>query len=173
MGDEELDIVNEPRITAYFSLGSKLIYTSYDVSCETGSSYIHPCLDKGDMIFLFDANWGTETKTMPNGDTIFGAGGYHHTLTDTDKPDNAWKDNNYHLNTGTYYTIKKIYKADPTNITFTKMEDRYRIVVDSGINWDADNTTDPDASACLLAFVFHLHCRCPCELAPAHRYIYS
>jgi len=142
--DEELDIVNEPRITAYFSLGSKLIYTSYDVSCETGSSYIHPCLDKGDMIFLFDANWGTETKTMPNGDTIFGAGGYHHTLTDTDKPDNAWKDNNYHLNTGTYYTIKKIYKADPTNITFTKMEDRYRIVVDSGINWDADNTTDPD-----------------------------
>ncbi len=70
----ELDIVNEPRITAYFSVGSKLMYTSYDVSCETGSSYIQPCLDKEDMIFLFDADWGTTPETMPNGDTIFGAG---------------------------------------------------------------------------------------------------
>ena len=142
--DMELDVVGEPRVTATFTQGSKVIYTSYDTACETASSFIHPCLDKGDMIFLFDANWGRLSSSEANGDTIFGSGGYHTVLTDVDKANNAWKYNNYETFTNTYYTIDKIYKEDPTAKTFSVAEDRFRIVVDKGVNWGATNYTDPD-----------------------------
>ena len=89
--DGDLDVVGEPRVTATFKQGSRTVYTSYDVACETASSYIHPCLDKGDMIFLFDANWGRGSATQTNGDTIFGSGEYDNVLTDENKAQNAWK----------------------------------------------------------------------------------
>ena len=142
--DHDLDVVGEPRVTATFSQGSKVIYTSYDTACESASSFIHPCLDKGDMIFLFDANWGRLSSSEANGDTIFGNGGEHKVLTDFDVSNNAWKFNNYESFTNTYYTIDKIYKEDPTAKTFSVAEDRFRIVVDKGINWGATNYTDPD-----------------------------
>merc|ERR1712070_872225 len=62
---------------------------------------------------------------------------------DKEKHLNAWKYNNYADFTGVYYTVKKIWKEDPTATTL-KMEDRYRVVVDKGINWKANNATDPD-----------------------------
>merc|ERR1719502_800049 len=142
--DHILDVVGEPRVTATFTQGSKTIYTSYDTACESASSYIHPCLDKGDMIFLFDANWGRLSGTEANGDVIFGNGGAHLALSDIDKANNAWKYNNWETYTNTYYTIQKIYKEDPTASTFATGEDRFRIVVDKGINWGATNYTDPD-----------------------------
>jgi len=142
--DHDLDVVGEPRVTATFSQGSKVIYTSYDTACESASSFIHPCLDKGDMIFLFDSNWGRISSSEANNDTIFGSGGYHTVLTDVNKANNAWKYNNYETFTNTYYTITKIYKEDPTANTFSVGEDRFRIVVDKGINWGATNYTDPD-----------------------------
>merc|ERR1712167_278064 len=40
---------------------------------------------------------------------------------------------------GNIYTIKKIYKEDPTETTFYN-EDRYRIVVDKNIPFAADHT---------------------------------
>merc|ERR1719181_546328 len=99
---------------------------------------IHPCLEKGDMIFLFDANWGRLQGTEANGDTIFGGGGEHKVTQDqyyaVSGARNEWWQNNYETYTNTYYTITKIYKEDPTAMTFSQAEDRYRIVVDKGIN---------------------------------------
>jgi hypothetical protein len=145
-GDEMLEVFgpSEPRVTARFSRGSNLVYTSYDVSCETGDAEIHPCLDKGDMIYLFDANWGRRPSNTSA--FIFGGGDYMTSKFDLDKPLNWWKYNNYNPNTGQPYVIKKIYKAKTTATTYA-VEDRYRIVLDKAVNWGTYNTTqgeDPD-----------------------------
>merc|ERR1711998_436486 len=52
---------------------------SFDVSCETGLSFVEPCLQKGDMIFITDANWGKSeqivTQTSAEGKRFFGGTG--------------------------------------------------------------------------------------------------
>lgn len=148
-GDEELEVygTSEPRVVATFERGSNYIYTSHDVGCETADAKIHPCLDKGDMIYLFDANWGRSSYKESDNSKSFGAGDAMYAKNDLRKTHNWYKYNNYNPNTGIPYTIKKIYKAKPTPTTFTKVEDRYRIIVDKGINWGNENTTqaeDPD-----------------------------
>ena len=151
-GDEVLDVMSdyEPRVTARFSRGSNLIYTSYDTSCETAQRFIQPCLDKGDMLFLFDLNWGrtafSNDTDGTSGTHYFGTGGYHKWKSDSGKSKNPYHYNNYALNTGQLYTVKKVYREKPTASSH-KLEDRYRIIVDKNLNWGDENTTaayDPD-----------------------------
>ena len=145
----------EPRVTARFTRGSNLIYTSHDAACETASNVINPCLDKGDMIFLFDANWGrTYNRTDDTGAqnfTVFGGKDFQGTVNAASgKMGEFYDDRNYNTNTGVPYTIKKIYKSKVTATTLghrLNLEDRYRIEVDKGINWGNALTMrgfDPD-----------------------------
>ena len=39
--DGDLNVTGEPRVTATFTQGSRTVYTSYDVACETAGNYIH------------------------------------------------------------------------------------------------------------------------------------
>jgi hypothetical protein len=151
-GDQVLDVMSdyEPRVTARFSRGSNLIYTSYDTACETASRFIQPCLDKGDMLFLFDLNWGRSAKSNATdgatGTSYFGTGGYHKWKSDSGKSKNPYHYNNYALNTGQMYTVKKVYRDKSTALSH-KLEDRYRILLDKNLNWGDENTTaayDPD-----------------------------
>lgn len=154
-GDEVLDLMSrdEPRVTARFSRGSNVIYTSYDTGCETADQLIQPCLEKGDLLFLFDLNWGRSALTNTTDGSYatsvtrhFGTGGYHKWKNDPGKSKNPYHYNNYALNTGQMYTIKKIYREKST-ATSNKLEDRYRVLVDKNINWGDENTTgayDPD-----------------------------
>jgi hypothetical protein len=111
---------NESRVYARFEKYSSLIYTSVDVSCETGNKTVEPCLERGDKLFVFDAHWGSKA---PVGSTA---------ASSTVNP-----------NTGDMYSITKIYKAEETTST-SNVEDRYRIVLDASINWDGSALADPD-----------------------------
>lgn len=141
----------EPRVTARFTRGSKLIYTSHDTACETASNLINPCLDKGDMIFLFDANWGTSSPSSKSNFTLWGGAGYHQTKTENSGSGTFFADRNYNVNTGVPYTINKIYKTKASDATYgrsdLRLEDRYRIQLDKSINWGNEETMeglDPD-----------------------------
>jgi hypothetical protein len=146
----------EPRVTARFTRGSNLIYTSHDAACETASNIINPCLDKGDMIFLFDANWGRTHNTSVSdygakqrNYTMFGGKDFYTHRTASNGDGSFYADRNYNTNTGVPYTIKKIYKSKVTATTnmYKGPEDRYRIEVDKGINWGNALTMggyDPD-----------------------------
>jgi hypothetical protein len=155
-GNKELDITQqtEPRVTARFTRGSNVIYTSYDTSCETSGGVIEPCLDKGDLVFLFDLNWGRRAhqnstagqRVNKYGTDYFGTKGFHKWKSDTGKSKNPYHYNNYYSNTGQMYTVKKIYRHKVTATTY-KLEDRYRIVMDKNLNWGDENITagsDPD-----------------------------
>ena len=149
-GNQQLDVMEstEPRVTARFTRGSNVIYTSYDTACETANSRIEPCLEKGDMVFLFDLNWGRRAhqNSSVSETPYFGAKGYHKWKSDTGKSKNAYHYNNYNLNTGQLYTVKKIYRHKAT-ATSEKLEDRFRIAMDKNLNWGDENTTagyDPD-----------------------------
>ena len=148
-GDKTLDVMSqyEPRVTARFRRGSNVIYTSYDTSCETAHASIQPCLDKGDLIFLFDLNWGRSAMSSSgNGTRSFGIAGYHKWKNDHGKSKNPYHYNNYALNTGQMYTVKKIYREKLT-ASSRKLEDRFRITLDKNMNWGDENTTaayDPD-----------------------------
>lgn len=101
-------------VTAYFTKGETVIYTSRDASCY--HSNLYTCLEKGDLVFLFDANW----PTVVNFDNDFGKSTSGKTAAE---------------NSGNLYKVVKISVEDPTSTTFFT-EDRYRIVVDKVINWD-------------------------------------
>merc|ERR1719502_2599213 len=127
---------NESRVYARFAQYSSLVYTNVDVSCETGNATIEPCLERGDKLFVFDAAWGTEAPV--------GSSGFSGSV---------------ESNTGDMFTITKIWveeessstsfpydadpDADPTTET-TNFEDRFRIMLDAGINWEPTDGTDPD-----------------------------
>jgi len=106
---------DQPPITAYFTEGTNVIYTSKDTACET-SSGIEPCLDKGDLIFVIDSSY-LSNKQDPTVATDAATG-----LT---APSSS-------VDTGGLYEIKKIYVADPTSNTATT-EDRFRIVTDKSL----------------------------------------
>merc|ERR1711988_1523656 len=106
--------MTETAVTAYFEQFSSTLYMSYDASCETGRSNIEPCLQKGDLIFITDANWGTSEQLMTKaGSTRFfgGSGG------------GGWSSG--YADTTDLYTITKIWKAEETSKT-SSFEDKFR-----------------------------------------------
>merc|ERR1711988_306880 len=122
-------VTSQPPVTAYFTQYSNVMYTSYDVACETADSAVEPCLDKGDMLFVVDtANlYVSQNVSTPSNYVSFPA---------------AVADS------GDLYTISKIYKADPTSTTFvpTGVEDRFRIVLDKNIPFAGTVTTTSTVS---------------------------
>merc|ERR1711998_202762 len=52
----------QPPVTAYFEQYSNIMYTSYDVACETAISIVEPCLDKGDPTDTTYTNLGHEDR---------------------------------------------------------------------------------------------------------------
>ena len=48
----------ETAAVAWFKQFENTLYLSMDASCESGGSSVEPCLQKGDLIFIADANWG-------------------------------------------------------------------------------------------------------------------
>jgi len=122
-------ITAQPPVTAYFTQYSNVMYTSYDVACETASSFVEPCLDKGDMLFVVDTkNLVLSQNVSYVGNTIALATGA--------------------ADSGDLYTISKIYKEDPTASTFTSLghEDRFRIVLDKNIPFAGTTTTTSTVS---------------------------
>jgi len=118
----------DPRITAYFSQYSNILYTSYDTACETAFANVEPCLDKGDMLFIIDSRY------LINGYNPKGAAA-----------DGTDYDDGNGISTATYesgnlYTIMKIYKEDPTATSYVR-EDRYRIVLDKHIPFAGDTVS--------------------------------
>merc|ERR1712054_452991 len=60
--------MTEMAVTAYFTQFSNTLYMSWDASCETGRPEIEPCLQKGDYIFITDANWGKSEQIVDKAD---------------------------------------------------------------------------------------------------------
>jgi hypothetical protein len=126
----------DERVTAYFTKASNILYTSYDAACETAFFAVEPCLDKGDMLFIIDSTYMTEyydpsvagdsKAKYPNGGAV--------TVTEAGAQAHATYES------GNLYTIKKIYKEDPTATTWTR-EDRFRIVLDKNIPFDGTGET--------------------------------
>merc|ERR1711968_108225 len=133
----------ETAAVAWFKQFENTLYLSMDASCESGGSSVEPCLQKGDLIFIADANWGqtqitTSTSVRGSAGTkdFFGGGtvqSYAAGFADT----------------ADLYTITKIWKAEETVSTdytpqIAAMEDKFRITVDKSINWDGSIYADPD-----------------------------
>merc|ERR1712072_181149 len=121
----------DERVTAYFSKASNILYTSYDTACETAYFAVEPCLDKGDMLFIIDSYYmagrydpgdTTAVAKSPDGVSLT-------SLVGADPP-------TANFESGNLYTIKKIYKEDPTALTWDR-EDRFRIVLDKNIPFEA------------------------------------
>ena len=124
-------ITAQPPVTAYFTQYSNVMYTSYDVACETASSIVEPCLDKGDMLFVVDTKnliYSQNVSATASGTMLALATGA--------------------ADSGDLYTISKIYKEDPTATTFTQTghEDRFRIVLDKNIPFAGTTTTTSTVS---------------------------
>jgi len=128
-------VTAQPPVTAYFTQYSNVMYTSYDVACETASSLVEPCLDKGDMLFVVD----TKTLIYSQNVSVINAASTTETLIAlaTGAADS-----------GDLYTISKIYKEDPTATTFTATghEDRFRIVLDKNIPFAGTTTATSTVS---------------------------
>jgi len=136
----------ETAAVAYFEQFTNTLYMSFDASCETGGGAmkgkVEPCLQKGDLIFVADANWGKTAATLSDGaadavdaDNKFFGGG------DVSNYRNGFAD------TADLYTITKIWTAQMTATTSSWKEDRYRITVDKNINWDGSTLASPDGSS--------------------------
>merc|ERR1711988_2028109 len=134
-GIGELDGKNhwqdDELVTAFFDEYTNVLYTSYDTACETAFHAVEPCLDKGDMLFVIDSNYYAGefhkgTVQRPDGVKLLSSTAPTYGSPATHE-------------SGNIYTIKKIYKEDPTEQTFDT-EDRYRIVVDKNIPFSGLNT---------------------------------
>merc|ERR1712100_789539 len=123
-------VTTQPPVTAWFEQYSNVMYTSYDVACETADSAVEPCLDQGDMLFVVN------TRNLLASQNVSYAGNSV-ALIDTSAKDS-----------GDLYTISKIYKEDPTATTFiaTGHEDRFRIVLDKNIPFAGTVTTTSTTS---------------------------
>merc|ERR1711998_328116 len=120
----------ELAAVAHFQQFSDTLYMSIDVSCETGLASVEPCLTKGDLIFITDANWGTaEQEVLKTESTRFfggsGAGSFSSGYADTSD----------------LYTVTKIWKAEETAASAD--------FVDQSINWDGSVVADPDGDTVL------------------------
>merc|ERR1712005_91434 len=127
----------QPPVTAYFEQYSNVMYTSYDVACETAISIVEPCLDQGDMLFVVD------TKNLVLSQNVSYASNVFASATNV-------------ADSGDLYTISKIYKEDPTTSTFslTGHEDRFRIVLDKNIPFAGTTTSTSTAKATTTAGSF-------------------
>ena len=100
---------------------------------------VEPCLQKGDLIFIADANWGQAAATLDRDGTT----------NNEDKDFFGGKTvNNFNdgfADTADLYTITKIWTDKRTEDT-SYYEDRYRITVDKNINW-AGSAGDPDGNS--------------------------
>jgi len=121
----------DERVTAYFSKASNILYTSYDTACETAYFAVEPCLDKGDMLFIIDSYYmagrydpGDRSAVAKSPDGVLLT-----SLKSADPP-------TANFESGNLYTIKKIYKEDPTALTWDR-EDRFRIILDKNIPFEA------------------------------------
>merc|ERR1711934_77105 len=121
----------DERVTAYFSKAFNILYTSYDTACETAYFAVEPCLDKGDMLFIIDSYYmagrydpGDTSAVAKSPDGVL--------LTNLDGADPPTAN----FESGNLYTIKKIYKEDPTALTWGR-EDRFRIILDKNIPFEA------------------------------------
>merc|ERR1711998_806566 len=90
----------ETAVTAYFTQFTSTLYMSFDVSCETGLSSVEPCLQKGDLIFITDANWGKSEQIVTKAGGIAFFGGADPV---------GWVSG--YADTTDLYTITKIWKA--------------------------------------------------------------
>jgi len=128
----DMDAVKfDPRVTAWFNAYSNVLYTSYDTACETAGIRIEPCLDKGDMLFVIDSKYVKKFAAAAPFDPTNAA-----VEVTTRQAD---------LNTvesGNLYTITKIYKEDPTSLTFLEREDRFRIVLDKNLPFSGTELSD-------------------------------
>jgi hypothetical protein len=136
----------ETAAVAYFEQFTNTLYMSFDASCETGGGAmkgkVEPCLQKGDLIFVADANWGQASATLSRDDTAGNA-------EDKDFFGGATVNlfNDGFADTADLYTITKIWTAQMTATTSSWKEDRYRITVDKNINWDGSTLASPDGSS--------------------------
>jgi hypothetical protein len=123
-------VTSQPPVTAWFEQYSNVMYTSYDVACETADSAVEPCLDQGDMLFVVDTKNLVLSQNVSYASNTF------------DSADNV-------ADSGDLYTISKIYKEDPTTSTFslTGHEDRFRIVLDKNIPFAGTTTSTSTATA--------------------------
>jgi hypothetical protein len=142
-------LLSEHRVFAKFTKGSKTVYTNFDTSCETTtatySSYddplstnnaagqVSPCLQKGDLVFLFDLNSGNSADATADGYLDAYAG------SQTDPA-------NVGAGTGNLYKITKIFKAEEGPLTWANndgiSEDKYRFTVDKSLTWTSTTATD-------------------------------
>merc|ERR1719181_469296 len=65
----------ETAAVAYFTQFTNTLYMSFDASCETGLSSAEPCLQKGDLIFITDANWGKAEQIIEKSGSVRFFGG--------------------------------------------------------------------------------------------------
>jgi len=145
--------VTETAATARFDQFSNTLYMSIDVACETQTNNIEPCLEKGDLIFITDANWGQDLNTQQN-KAFFGAD----TVVDFAAG---------YADTTDLYTITKIWTAEETADTAVmctaakssewsctvgdlysgSYENKFRITVDKSINWDGSTLANPSTDS--------------------------
>ena len=116
----------DPRVTAYFTAASNVLYTSVDTACESADKVIEPCLKRGDMIFVIDSNYLTSSY-----DPSYNNGTTHP----------ATYGSNATYESGNLYKIERIYTAAPTASTFS-IENRHRIVLDKNIPFSGMHTTN-------------------------------
>jgi len=83
------------EVTAYVEEYANVLYTDYDVSCETAPDSVQPCLDKGDLIFVVDTFYYQNDTRTGRGTT----GGYQLPTYDT-------------YESGNLYEIKKMSRDD-------------------------------------------------------------
>jgi len=148
---------SEHRVFAHFTQGEKVVYTNFDTSCETtaltyaayadphgqnlpihggsptAAGYVRPCLEKGNWVFLFQLNVGTNSGTVAHefldgGNGVTAASSTHAAKT----------------NTGNLYQITKIFKAEEDSATWGDggtpglTENKYRFTVDKSLSWDSN-----------------------------------
>jgi hypothetical protein len=116
----------EPRVTAFFTSASNVLFTSFDTSCVSAPAFITPCLQIGDKLFIVNSNYLTKSYD-PSFDSGAAEPAVYGSTTDYES--------------GNLYTITKIYSAPPTATTFER-EDRFRIVVDKNIPFAGTSTTE-------------------------------
>ena len=114
--DAEYEGPNTP-ITSYFAKGSKTVYTSSDVSCDSYDGTLNACLQKGDKVFLFNNQARTSAAVGDN--SLAGAA-----------PTAAGSES-----TGNMYEVVKV-GVKPLSALSVDVEDRFYFVVDKVINWD-------------------------------------
>jgi len=115
----------DPRITAYFTAGSNVLYTSFDASCETAPGNVEACLKRGDLLFVIDSNFLTSSfdPSFNNGAATpgtYGTPSLHES--------------------GNLYRVQRVFTEAPTATTWAK-EDRFRIVLDKNIPFSGETTT--------------------------------